>query len=202
MKDSAEVPGLEELGINDTENHPLALFIMAQTLYTGNNQDGFKNALQQFMQSIQTNTMALATGQLNPQNIDAFMNKLEMLGEGDVQRFRERLNPSLKTTLKEVEEIIEIEEEQITIVVKEEVEEQAEDKPEVVVIVDSEADKKDEQEDAKDGAAKDEDVKVEQPEKAEETDAKEEDGPIITIVEQPEQTAEADEGQDNISEGY
>ena len=123
MKDSAEVPGLEELGINDNENHPLALFIMAQTLYTGNNQDGFKNALQQFMQSIQNHTMALATGQLNPQNIDGFMSKLELLGEADLQRFRERLNPSLKSTLNEVEEIIEIEEEQITIVVKEDAEE-------------------------------------------------------------------------------
>jgi len=52
MKDSVEIPGLESLEINDDANHPLALFIMAQTQYTANNQDGFKNSLQQFMQSI------------------------------------------------------------------------------------------------------------------------------------------------------
>lgn len=52
MKGSEEIPGLDEIEINDTENHPLALFIMAQNIYTSNNQDGFKTALQQLMQNI------------------------------------------------------------------------------------------------------------------------------------------------------
>jgi hypothetical protein len=45
MGDNVEIPGLEDLGISDTENHPLALFMMAQTQYTQTNQDGFKMAL-------------------------------------------------------------------------------------------------------------------------------------------------------------
>lgn len=189
MKDSAEVPGLDEINFDDKENHPLALFIMTQTLYTQNNQDGFKTSLQQFMQSIQLHTTALATGQLNPENVDSFMQKLELLGEVDIQRFKERLNPTEKIQLTEVEEILEIEEEVITIVVDQDAKNETEadespEKIEVVLITDSQAENEAKQETQEDSqeeveageTAKDEEeavivpveIEVEAPEKADE----------------------------------
>lgn len=158
--------------------------------------------------------MALATGQLNPQNIDGFMRNLQLLGESDVQRFRDRVSPQHKSPLIQVEEeIIEIEEEQITIVVKEDAEEQVPEKPHVVIFTDSQADNQGEEEpqaeqtnpeDAQEDPTADAEVvevipvviEVDQPENQDVTDAPEEDGPIITVVEQPEQTG--DDGQENI----
>jgi hypothetical protein len=94
MGENIEIPGLKDLEFEESEHHPLSLFIKAQTVYTQKNEAGFKTALQQFMQSIQVNTGALATGQLNASNIDAFMAKLEGLGEADIKRFTEKANPT------------------------------------------------------------------------------------------------------------
>jgi hypothetical protein len=52
MGDNVEVPGLSNIEFGETEHHPLALFMLAQTTYTQKNTDGFKIALQQFMQSV------------------------------------------------------------------------------------------------------------------------------------------------------
>ena len=91
MGDNADIEGLEELGLEDEEHHPLAIFMMAQTKYTQLNKDGFKMALQQFMTSIQLNTQQLATGQLNPGNIDEFMAKLEHMGEDNIAQYRAKV---------------------------------------------------------------------------------------------------------------
>jgi hypothetical protein len=219
MKDSSEVPGLEELEFEDKENHPLSLFIMAQTLYTGNNQDGFKNSLQQFMQSIQMHTAALAGGQLNPQNVDGFMQKLELLGETDIQRFKERVNPSEKAVLSKVEEITETEEEQINIVVKDEEPEKKEEDGEKKE-EDGEKKEEDGEKKEEDGEKKEEDgeKKVEddveevketetEPEvKADEEKKEETEANVETEVkeeikeEEGEKTEDVQEGEDNIQE--
>lgn len=222
MQDSSEVEGLDELNLNDPEHHPLALFIAAQNNFTSSNKDGFKNSLSQFMQSIQLHTMALAQGQLNPQNIDGFMQKLSLLGESDIQRFRERVNPSEKVQLTKVEEIIEIEEEQITVVVQEDTQQQTTEKPHVVLITDSQADKeadeqaenelKSQEEAPEEVAAADDNnaveipvvIEIENTENPAEATTDDQDGPIITVVEQAEQPAEktedVPEGQDNIQQ--
>lgn len=69
---------------------------MAQTQYIRNNKDGFNDSLKEFMQNVETRTRELASGGLNSQNIEGFLEKVEQLGEAEIQKFRERLNPSLK----------------------------------------------------------------------------------------------------------
>jgi hypothetical protein len=98
MGDNVEVPGLSDLDFGETEHHPLALFILAQTKYTQQNKDGFKIALQQFMQSVQLSTMSLANGTLNASNIDDFLAKLSNVGEAEIQRFRQKFEKAPEVT--------------------------------------------------------------------------------------------------------
>lgn len=186
MADNVEIPGLDELNLGQGEHHPLALFMMSQNIYTQNNKSGFKDSLQQFMHSVQMSTAALATGQLNTSNVDGFMQRLSILGDAEIQRFKDKLNPpkvveviqEKKAEVKEetkIESIIEQPEE-----VEAEIKEDNEEKKE-----EDEEKKEDEKEEKKE----DEEEKKED-EEDEEEEKKEDEVPVITEVTQEENEIE------------
>lgn len=104
MKGQLGIAGLDELQIDDKDHHPMAWFMRAQNEYTATNKDGFKIFFTTFVKGLQDLMMALQSGQVDASNIDSFLAKFDNLGEAEIQKFREKVNPAPKNELTKIDE--------------------------------------------------------------------------------------------------